>query len=57
MYYAEEAVGFLRNILHFRETHLTVRHYEGLEHTVNSTEIKDVVAWMQRILHLRSVTT
>lgn len=57
MYYAEEAVGFLRNILHFRETHLTVRHYEGLEHTVNSTEIQDVVAWMQRILHLRSVTT
>ena len=50
-------MGFLRNVLHFQETHLTVKKYEGLDHTVNSTEIHDVVAWIQRILHLRFVTT
>ncbi|KAH9005889.1 Phospholipase/carboxylesterase [Lactarius hatsudake] len=57
MYYSEEAIGFLRNVLHFQDTYLTVKHYEGLDHTVNSTEIHDVVAWIQRILHLRSTTT
>ncbi len=57
MYYSEEAVEFLRNVLRFRETYLTVKHYEGLDHTVNSTEIHDVVTWIQRILHLRSATS
>ncbi|KAI9445558.1 lysophospholipase I [Lactarius indigo] len=57
MYYSEEAIQFLRNILRFHDTCLTVRQYEGLTHTVNSAEINDVVTWIQRILHLRSTTT
>jgi hypothetical protein len=50
MYYAEEAIGFLRNVLCFRETHLTIKQYEGLAHAVNSTEIRDVVAWIAQII-------
>lgn len=33
-YYAEEAMGFLRNVLCFRETHLTIKQYDGLAHAV-----------------------
>ena len=47
MYYSEEDMEFLRSV--FEERYLSVKQYEGLAHTVNSSEIHDVVTWIRRI--------
>jgi hypothetical protein len=54
-YYSEEAMAFLRDVLRLPTAFLTFKRYEGLGHTINITELHDVVIWLQSVLHLRPV--
>ncbi|KAF8499060.1 Phospholipase/carboxylesterase [Russula emetica] len=54
-YYSEEAMAFLRDVLRLPTAFLTFKRYEGLGHTINITEMHDVVIWLQSVLHLRPV--
>ena len=49
-------MAFLRDVLRLPTAFLTFKRYEGLGHTINRTEMHDVVIWLQNVLHLRPVT-
>lgn len=50
-------MAFLRDVLRLPTAFLTFKRYEGLGHTVNNTEMYDVVIWLQNVLHFRTVTS
>ncbi|KAH9982130.1 phospholipase carboxylesterase [Lactifluus volemus] len=54
-YYSEESIAFLRDVLRLPMALLTFKRYEGLAHTINGTEMCNVVAWIRGVLHLPSI--